>query len=197
MAGFGIERFEPYYVVSGCSGSGKSTLLDALARRGEAVVPEPGRRVVQQELACGGDALPWANAQRFVERCVETARRDLESAVPGRRTFFDRSLVDAACAVARAGLAAPPGLDDALRNAPYARLVFLSPPWRDLFATDRERRHGFDDAVAEHDALGPACRGAGFEGVRLPQAPVEARVDFVLATVDAWARRPRGAHRAR
>ena len=34
-------------VISGCSGGGKSTLLMELARRGHAVVDEPGRRIVQ------------------------------------------------------------------------------------------------------------------------------------------------------
>ncbi len=46
-------------VISGCSGGGKSTLLAELARRGHAVVEEPGRRIVAQELARGGPALPW------------------------------------------------------------------------------------------------------------------------------------------
>ncbi|MHB1169888.1 MAG: AAA family ATPase [Longimicrobiales bacterium] len=47
------------YVISGCSGSGKSTLIAELAQRGEVVVPEPGRRVVQAQDKAGGPALPW------------------------------------------------------------------------------------------------------------------------------------------
>ena len=42
-----------FVILSGCSGGGKSTLLDALAERGFAVVPEPGRRIVAKELALG------------------------------------------------------------------------------------------------------------------------------------------------
>ncbi|MPT22826.1 MAG: ATPase, partial [Starkeya sp.] len=41
-----MDRF---VVISGCSGGGKSTLLTELARRGFAVVEEPGRRIVAEE----------------------------------------------------------------------------------------------------------------------------------------------------
>ena len=45
-------------VVSGCSGGGKSTLLTEMARRGDTVMPEPGRQIVNEELAIGSaDAL--------------------------------------------------------------------------------------------------------------------------------------------
>lgn len=46
-------------VISGCSGGGKSTLLAELARRGHAVVEEPGRRIVEAELRGNGQAPPW------------------------------------------------------------------------------------------------------------------------------------------
>lgn len=40
--------------------SQKSTLL--LERRGHPVVPEPGRRIVEEERQRGGTALPWTDA---------------------------------------------------------------------------------------------------------------------------------------
>src|SRR6516165_9149624 len=48
-----------FVVISGCSSGGKSTLLAELGRRGHATVEEPGRRIVRQELAGDGSALPW------------------------------------------------------------------------------------------------------------------------------------------
>ncbi len=176
-------------VVSGCSGSGKSTLLAALAVQGEAVAPEPGRRIVQQELAAGGDALPWRNAQRFIDKCalLADANFDRHAAQP-RRTFFDRSLVDVAAAVARSGLQAPAVLTVAMATKRYAPFVVMSAPSQALFATDAERRHDFGEAVAEDDALVPAYRDRGYDIIDLPQLPVAQRAAFVLATVNARAR---------
>jgi ABC-type lipoprotein export system ATPase subunit len=47
-----------YVVISGCSGGGKSTLLSELVNRGYSVVLEPGRQIVKEQTAIGGDALP-------------------------------------------------------------------------------------------------------------------------------------------
>lgn len=55
---------ERFVVLSGCSGGGKSSLLAALARRGHAVVEEPGRRIVAEETRSGGSALPWTDPER-------------------------------------------------------------------------------------------------------------------------------------
>jgi predicted ATPase len=62
------------------SGGGKSTLLAELGRRGHAIVEEPGRRIVQQELQQGGTALPWNNGQAFAHRAIAMALEDRASA---------------------------------------------------------------------------------------------------------------------
>lgn len=174
------------YVVSGCSGSGKSTLIAELAERGEAIVAEPGRRVVREQLELGEDGLPWVNPQRFVELCAERALSDFDRNAPlGRRTFFDRSLVDVASAVELAGLRAPDGLDCALRSKRYASLVFISPPWRALFHPDAERRHSFSQAVEEYETLVPTYRRHGYEIAIVPRGSVSERATFVQSTVSS------------
>ena len=52
-------------VISGCSGGGKSTLIAELSRRGFAVVSEPGRRIVAEELAGDGKSLPWVSLENL------------------------------------------------------------------------------------------------------------------------------------
>ena len=68
-----MERF---VVISGCSGGGKSMLLAELAQRGYAVVEEPGRRIVQQELQGGGAALPWVDPVAFARRAIAMSLED-------------------------------------------------------------------------------------------------------------------------
>ena len=173
----------PSFVLSGCSGSGKSTLLDALAARGETVVPEPGRLVVQEQIESQGDGLPWDNLQRFVDLCTERAVDDFDRhASSTGRVFFDRSFIDIAAAVETHDLIAPEGLTIALETKRYAPIVFMSRPWKALFATDAERKHSFADAVKEYEALVPAYERRGYELVFLPQTSVDERVSFVLST---------------
>ena len=71
-------------LITGCSGGGKSTLLEALAERGHRVVEEPGRRIVAEELAGSGNALPWVDLAAFARRALAMARDDLDAAHPQR-----------------------------------------------------------------------------------------------------------------
>ncbi|MDP9590316.1 UNVERIFIED_ORG: putative ATPase [Shinella zoogloeoides] len=169
-----------FIVLSGCSGGGKSTLLDELRRRGHATVEEPGRRIVQAELAAGGSALPWRDMAAFAHRAIDLALADRARMQdhPGL-VFFDRGLIDAACALeAHGGERVLEGLAAAHR---YHRKVFLTPPWPEIYAGDAERRHGFDAALEEYEQLEQAYPRLGYETVVLPKVSVEARADFVLA----------------
>src|SRR5580698_11366292 len=70
------EAMDRFIVISGCSGGGKSTLLSELKRRGHAVMEEPGRRIIADELQGSGQALPWINLTAFAERAVEMSLCD-------------------------------------------------------------------------------------------------------------------------
>lgn len=171
-------------IISGCSGGGKSTLLAELARRGHPVFAEPGRDIVKEELAKGGDALPWTNTQRFAERCIEYLKQAQHLTAPA---FFDRSIVEAVSALEHLGRSVPAAAREALDARPYDRRVLMAPPWPELFENDAERRHTFEDARAEYDRLLSAYTAFGHEIVLLPKTAVTARADFVARMF-----RPRG-----
>ncbi|ABD56343.1 ATPase-like protein [Jannaschia sp. CCS1] len=172
----------PHHIlISGCSGGGKSTLLSALAQRGFATVPEPGRRIVAQERAGNGNALPWVKPLAFARHALDMAASDLATATTAGDdvVFFDRGMIDAAVACAHAG---GPSYRTLLPDPlPYARRVFLTPPWPEIFVQDAARQHGLDDAEAEYLRLSQALDDFGYETHVLPKAPVQARVDIILA----------------
>jgi predicted ATPase len=167
-------------LITGCSGGGKSTLLAALAKAGQATVAEPGRRIVQEETSCGGNALPWADPLAFCYRALAVARADLERA-RGDPVFFDRGLIDAAVALHHLqGTAVTTTLGG---PTPYSDPVFLAPPWPEIYATDPDRRHALDAAVEEYHRLDHAVRALGHRVLILPRVPVAERLDFVLTAL--------------
>jgi predicted ATPase len=176
-----VNRSNRLFVVSGCSGSGKSSLIDGLRSKGRTVVEEPGRRIVQEQLRRGGDALPWVNVQQFAQLCAEQSIRDFDAVAQYQSAvFFDRSFIDVVAAVTRLGLAMPSMLEEALASRAFARKMFMSPPWRDLFSTDEERRHSFDDAMLEYSSLVATYKSLGYEIVELPKVSVSERVSYVV-----------------
>lgn len=58
-----------FFVVTGGPGAGKTSLITELAHRGFHTIPESGRAIIREEMASGGDALPWADRMAYAERC--------------------------------------------------------------------------------------------------------------------------------
>jgi predicted ATPase len=166
-------------VISGCSGGGKSTLLGELAQRGHAVVDEPGRRIVKHELAKDGSTLPWVDGVAFARRAMELSLADRATASRlSGWVFFDRGLIDAAAALEHlTGEPVLATLGDAHR---YHRRVFFAPPWSEIYVKDSERRHGFDDAVAEYQRLVEVYHCLHYEVLMLPKAGAAERADFII-----------------
>jgi predicted ATPase len=61
--------------------------------------------------------------------------------------------------------------------------MFLAPPWPEIYATDADRKHGFDAAVVEYHHLTAAFAALGYEIVTLPKISTLARADFVLTSL--------------
>lgn len=167
-------------VLSGCSGGGKSTLLDELGRRGFSAVPEPGRRIVAEELRGEGRALPWIDLAAFARRAMDLARQDRVS-VSGARgwVFFDRGLIDAAEALRHA--TGQPLASSLEHDARFHRQVFMVPPWPEIFRTDDERQLPLSEAMDEYERLLAAYRTLDYEVILLPKADVRERADLVLS----------------
>jgi predicted ATPase len=171
-----------FVVISGCSGGGKSTLLAELAARGFAVVEEPGRRVVREELEGEGRALPWVDLAAFARRAIEMAIADRASAASNAGwTFFDRGLIDAAVALEHATGEPMAGRLNVAH--PYHSRMFMAPPWPEIYAGDGERRHSFEDASAEYGRLASAYPALGYDVVLLPKLSVRERADYVLSSL--------------
>lgn len=171
-------------VISGCSGAGKSSLLEELGRRGCRTVPEAGREVVREELESVGVGLPWVDPARFVELALSRAVDQYNDQPAGEGPcYYDRSLVDLVAYLTFLGLRTPPHIRRLPDTYRYHPTVFMTPPWRDIFAPDRERRKTFEQAVAEYSALVRSYRSFGYRICLIPRADIRSRADFVQATV--------------
>ena len=157
-------------------------MLDALRKRGHAVVQEPGRRIIAEELEVRGSALQWLDGAAFARRAITMSLADRSTAEGSDGwVFFDRGLIDAAAALQH--LAGEPAVDMLCRIHRYNRLVFLTPPWPEIYVTDQDRRHGLREAVAEYDRLTHIYPSLGYEVCVLPKIRTEERADLVLAAL--------------
>lgn len=172
-----------FVVFSGCSGGGKSTLLAELKARGHTVIEEPGRRIVAEEVAHGGSALPWVDLAAFLRRAIDMALADRMSVADHEGwVFFDRGLVDAASALE--ALTGDPIMRSLCMEHRYHQRMFMAPPWPDIYVTDADRKHGFDAAMAEYDRLMEAFPALGYDVIPLSKTTTTQRANFVLASLE-------------
>jgi predicted ATPase len=172
-----------FYVVTGGPGSGKTTLLAELARRGHICVPEDARAVIQEQVASGGSAVPWADAPRFAELLM---RRSIltweEQAAKKSRVpiYFDRGVGDAFTCADLIGCTLPVDLREQARACRYRDPVFLAPWWPEIYSTDMERRQTTEEAERTEQAVVKTYTELGYRIVRLPFASPAERAEFIL-----------------
>lgn len=166
-----------FFVFTGGPGVGKTTVLRRLESLGERVVEETHRAVIAEQVAAGGRATPWDDHAAYCELCVrrDIARFDALAGEPGR-IFFDRSILDGF----DPRWAAPPELIAAARARRYNAQVFVFPPWREVYATDAERRQDWAEAEATFGRVLAGLKRFGYRPVVVPTGPVEARCAFIL-----------------
>ncbi len=82
-------------VFTGGPGSGKTSVIEHLTKLGYVCAPETGRKVIQHQVALGGDALPWKNKIAFRDEMVREEQNNYEAHKHHKEfVFFDRGIVD-------------------------------------------------------------------------------------------------------
>jgi predicted ATPase len=63
----------------------------------------------------------------------------------------------------------------------YSRRVFLAPPWREIYATDAERKQSYNEAVRTYELMIEAYEDCGYEVVEIPKTSPKIRADFIVS----------------
>lgn len=175
-----------FYILTGGPGAGKTTTLEALGARGCATVPEAARRVLHEQAAAGGRATHEGDRAAFRDQMLELGLKDYRAAAAfAGPVFFDRGIPELSGFGNAAGAADPPALVRAIRECRYNETVFLFPPWEAIYVHDDLRKHSFAHAIAVHAELAATYPRFGYRVIEPPPAPVEDRVRFLLAKIDA------------
>jgi predicted ATPase len=173
-----------FFVITGGPGSGKSTLIDALAARGLARTVEAGRAIIQDQIAIGGNALPWSDPLAFAELMLSWEMRSYRWArMQDGTVIFDRGMPDLVGYLRLVKLPLPAHMDQAARSFRYNRQVFIAPPWPEIFAQDSERKQTLKEAEQTHRVMVETYTTYGYDLVPLPLASIEERVQFVLQRI--------------
>ncbi|PST82447.1 ATPase [Pedobacter yulinensis] len=172
------------YILTGGPGAGKTTVCSLLEKAGYSCVPESGRAVISQELHTGGSALTWADRSAFARRMFETDLAAYHAARRGTPVFFDRGLPDVAGYLKLEDLNFLPGLENALQNCRYAPLVFIFPPWQEIYVNDAERKQSFAVACRTFRMMVQVYQAYGYRLVEVPRLEPAGRCRFICSCLE-------------
>ena len=172
-----------FFVITGGPGAGKTTLLNELRKLGYFCIDESARDIIRNQIAVNGDALPWNNKQHFMELMFKYAVDTYKMAQQHKNpevTFFDQGIIDVITYAYRNTIPITKEMEQAAQTFRYNKKVFVAPPWQEIYCSDTERKHTFEEAVEVFNKKVEIYKEYGYELLHLPQSSIQDRIDFIL-----------------
>ncbi|WP_148255440.1 AAA family ATPase [Aidingimonas lacisalsi] len=171
------------FVVTGGPGGGKTTILSALAECGYRIVSESARRIIKERLAAGLSPRPdpVAFAQEILSSDMAKYR---DATTCDHAMFFDRGVLDALYMLEAESALASDEIAQYVQQFPYNDVVFLLPPWEEIYGKDSERDQSFEESIKVFEGLKRWYLQWGYETIEVPRNNVNERVSFILKSID-------------
>lgn len=169
------------FVVTGGPGAGKTTILTALSERGYSHKSESAREIIKERIASGMSPRPEP-----VSFAHEILRADIDKYLSigtnNQLTFFDRGILDALYMLNAVNAISSEEVARYIRDYPYNNVVFLLPPWKQIYVNDSERDQTFEEAIEVFEGMKKWYLKWGYETLEVPKSNTTERISFILET---------------
>jgi len=172
------------YIITGGPGFGKTALINDLRSRGYLCSDEFARDIIEKQMNTGGDLLPWKNPKLFQEEILKLRKEFYESVSVNNFAFADRGIPDQLAFARYKGFGTPNILNDNAEKYRYASIVFVTPPWPEIFINDSIRTETFEEAILIHQDIVDTYCVLKYQIIELPLISVTERSDFILQTIN-------------
>ncbi len=172
-------------VITGGPSTGKSTVIKELKNRQFACFDEVSREIIKEAQQEGIDQLFLTDPLLFSRKLIEGRIKQYHEAnkIDKPVIFFDRGIPDVNAYLLYSNQPVPDEFKEIARKHPYDRLVFVMPPWEEIYTTDAERYESFNQAQLIHNKLVNYYKELGYFLIFVPFGPVDKRIDYILDSI--------------
>jgi predicted ATPase len=171
------------YIITGAPGTGKTAIINALKKEGHSCAEEISRTIITEEIARGGDALPWKNLAAFSQQVIALRKAQHTNAPKGRTHFFDRGIVDVIAYLKLDNLVVNDNIMQMAKQFPYNKTVFYTPIWAEIYTNDSERKEDINTAKNIEKILLTTYQSFGYTLLKVPKLTVNERTAFILSKI--------------
>lgn len=173
-----------FFVITGGPGMGKTSLLEELERRKYICIPETGRQIIIHQMNIKGIALPWKSPMLFGELMFRQAHEDfLTCGEQQQPVFFDRGIPDVIGYMELCRLQPGREIKEIAKSLRYHPLVFITPPWEEIYRNDTERKQSFPEAVETYKMMQKVYTKLGYQTLEIPKVSIRDRADFLIKAI--------------
>ena len=173
-----------FYIFSGGPGAGKTTILNELSKHHYECVPEVARAIIKTQHATGGNALHTGDRIAYTDLMLKQSVADfVDQSSRDDILFFDRGIPDLYSYLTQYCGGVTQIVADAIQLYRYNVLVFLFPPWPDIYCHDTERKLDFSEAIKTYQSVKEAYSICGYKTIDVPKLAITERVNFILNTI--------------
>jgi predicted ATPase len=171
------------YIITGAPGTGKTAIINTLKKEGHSCAEEISRTIIIEQIANGGDALPWKNLAAFSQQVIALRKLQHTNAPQGRTHFFDRGIIDVIAYLKHDKLAVNNEIMEMVKQFPYNKTVFYTPIWAEIYTNDNERKEDIITAKNIENVLLTTYQSFGYNLVEVPKLTVNERIAFILSKI--------------
>lgn len=168
-------------VITGGPSTGKTSIIQSLEKDGKPVFHEIARKVIKEQLDIGTNKVPWEDVSSFSKLVLEEQIQDFQLGT-NSINFYDRGIPDIIGYLNYNNQPKISELEAAVSNYKYD-YIFITPPWKDIYQTDNERRETFEESIALFHELQGAYESRGYSPIVLPNDSIAKRIEFILKTI--------------
>ena len=175
-----------FYIFSGGPGGGKTTVLNELSKLNYECIPEVARAIIKAQHTIGGNALHTGDRVTYTDLMLKKSVADFIVQSPRNDTvFFDRGIPDLYSYLTQYCGGMTTTVAKAIKQYRYSDVVFLFPPWPEIYCHDTERQLDLNEAIKIYHSVKEAYLINGYETINVPNISVTERIGFILKKINA------------